>query len=302
MNATDLKKRKERKQQERAAWFMTAPFLIGFAVFGLLPVLSSFVLSFLDYNRLKPLGDIGFSGLKNYIQLFHDEAVWNAFARSGIYMIVYVPGTLILGLVLALLLNRSFFGRGLTRLLVMMPYVTNLVAVAMVFSMLLDPFDGPVNQLLRSIGVEHPPLWLGGAKEVLPTIALISVWQGAAFHTIVYLAALQSVSKELYEAAEIDGAGKWKSFWSITLPTVSPTTFFLLIVSMIGALQNYGAIKVFSNGGPGDASRVISFNIYEEAFSYNHYSYASAQAVILFVIVLIITLVQWKGQKRWVHY
>ncbi|MBC8081133.1 MAG: sugar ABC transporter permease [Gorillibacterium sp.] len=302
MKSLIVGKSRASKQQERAAWMMIAPFLIGFAVFGLLPVLSSFLLSFLDYNRMKPLGEIGFSGLANYIQLFGDSAVWKAFLRSGIYMIVYVPGTLALGLTLALLLNRSFFGRGMIRLMVLMPYVTNIVAVAMVFSVLLDPFDGPVNKMLAFLGVEKPPLWLGGTNEVLPTIALISVWQGAAFHTIVYLAALQSVPRDLYEAADMDGASKWRTLWSITLPAVSPTTFFLMIVSMIGALQNYGVIKVFSNGGPGDASRVISFNIYEEAFSYNHYSYASAQSVILFLIVLIITLVQWKGQKRWVHY
>ncbi|WP_106769280.1 carbohydrate ABC transporter permease [Paenibacillus faecalis] len=291
-----------KKQEERAAVMMIMPFMIGFIIFALIPVVYAIVLSFLNYNSLMDLKDVKWIGLSNYIQVFQDEVALKAFLKSFYYILIYVPSVLIFGFVMALLLNKAFYGRTVIRTLILMPYVSNLVAVAMVFAILLDPFNGPVNMLLGYLGIDNPPMWLAGTKEVIPTVALISVWQGSAFHTIVYLAALQGVPRELYEAAEIDGASRWKKITNVTLPMISPTTFFLIIVSIINALQNYSAIKVYSDGGPGDASRVISYNIYEEAFSYNHFSYAGAQSVLLFLIVLVITIIQWKGQKKWVHY
>lgn len=296
------KKYNLRKQEEKAAITMVLPFMIGFIIFGLIPVIYAIVLSFLNYNSLMDLKEVKWVGLSNYVQVFQDEVALKSFLKSFYYILIYVPSTLIFGFTMAILLNKAFYGRTVIRTFILMPYVSNLVAVAMVFSILLDPFNGPVNTLLGYLGVDNPPMWLAGSKEVIPTVAMISVWQGSAFHTIVYLAALQGVPKELYEAAEIDGASPWKKIKNITLPMISPTTFFLIIVSIINALQNYSAIKVYTDGGPGDASRVISYNIYEEAFSYNHFSYAGAQSVLLFLIVLAITIIQWKGQKKWVHY
>ncbi|MWV43967.1 ABC transporter permease subunit [Paenibacillus sp. HJL G12] len=288
-------------RERGAAWVFVLPFVIGFLIFNIIPMAYSVYISFMDYNSFKALNSIKFIGFDNYVRLFHDPIALNAFVKSFIYTVFYVPGLILLSFLVATLLNRAFALRALTRTLILMPYVANVVAVSIVWSILLDPFGGPVNQLLTKLGMD-PPLWLSGVKTALPTIAGINVWQSLAFQTIVFLAALQGVNKELYEAADIDGASRWRRLWSITLPVISPTTFFLVITSIIGSFQNYASVRMLTNGGPGTSSRVISLNIYEEAFTLNHYSYASAQAIILFAIVLVITIIQWKGQKRWVHY
>lgn len=288
-------------REKGTAFVFVVPFMIGFLIFSVIPMVYSVVMSLMDYNSFKPLDKIKFIGLDNYTRLFHDPIALNAFVKSFLYTLFYVPGLIIISFVLAKLLNRTFALRGITRTFILMPYVANVVAVSIVWSILLDPFGGPVNQIIQSLGFE-PPLWLSGIKTALPTIAGINIWQSIAFQTIVFLAAIQGVNKDLYEAADIDGAGKWKKLWSITLPVISPTTFFLVITSIINSFQNYASVRMLTNGGPGTSSRVISLNIYEEAFTLNHYSYASAQAMILFAIVLVITIIQWKGQKRWVHY
>ncbi|MBP2000074.1 multiple sugar transport system permease protein [Paenibacillus shirakamiensis] len=284
-----------------AALVFVLPFIIGFLIFNVIPMVYSVIISLMNYNSFKPLSMVKFVGLDNYVRVFHDPIALNAFVKSFLYTLFYVPGLIIFSFILAKLLNRTFALRGFTRTLILMPYVANVVAVSIVWSILLDPFGGPVNQIIQSLGFE-PPLWLSGMKTVLPTIAGVNVWQSLAFQTIVFLAAIQGVNKDLYEAADIDGAGRWRRLWSITLPVISPTTFFLVITSIINSFQNYASVRMLTNGGPGTSSRVISLNIYEEAFTLNHYSYASAQAIILFVIVLVITIIQWKGQKRWVHY
>ncbi|GHI00042.1 carbohydrate ABC transporter permease [Neobacillus kokaensis] len=289
-------------QEKGAAVLFILPFLIGFLTFNIFPIIYSFVISFMDYNTLKPLSEANFIGFENYIHLLRDKIAMSAFLNSFYYTLIYVPGVLIFSFLLAMLLNRAFALRGITRTMILIPYVANVVAVAIVWSILLNPYDGPINQILIKIGIENPPLWLNGIKTALPTIAIINVWQNLAFQTIVFLAALQGVDRSLYEAAEVDGASVWRKMINVTLPSISPTTFFLLITSIIGSFQNYATVRMLTNGGPGNASRVISLNIYEEAFSLNHYSYASAQAIVLFIIVLVITIFQWKEQKRWVHY
>lgn len=288
-------------REKGAALIFVLPFIIGFIVFNVIPMLYSIVISLMDYNSFKPLSKIGFTGVDNYTRVFNDPIALGAFVKSFIYTLFYVPGLIILSFIMAMLLNKTFALRGLTRTLILMPYVANVVAVSIVWSILLDPFGGPINQLIEMFGVT-PPMWLSGVKTALPTIAGINVWQSLAFQTIVFLAALQGVNRELYEAADMDGASRLRRLWSITLPAISPTTFFLVITSIIGSFQNYASVRMLTNGGPGTSSRVISLNIYEEAFTLNHYSYASAQAMILFAIVLVITIIQWKGQKRWVHY
>ncbi|GAB6989255.1 carbohydrate ABC transporter permease [Paenibacillus pini] len=288
-------------REKGAAFVFVIPFMIGFLIFNIIPMVYSVVISLMDYNSFKPMNMIKFIGFDNYTRLFHDPIALNAFGKSFLYALFYVPGLIILSFLLAILLNRTFALRGITRTFILMPYVANVVAVSIVWSILLDPFGGPVNQIIAKFGIE-PPLWLSGVKTALPTIAGINIWQSLAFQTIVFLAAIQGVNKDLYEAADIDGASRWKRLWSITLPVISPTTFFLVITSIISSFQNYASVRMLTNGGPGTSSRVISLNIYEEAFTLNHYSYASAQAMILFAIVLVITIIQWKGQKRWVHY
>lgn len=300
----NTKKRKQAsiyKQEGRAALIFILPFLIGFAIFNIIPFVYALVISFMDYNTLKDISTIKFLGFDNYVKFFNDPIALKAVVKSFTYTAIYVPGLLISSFFVAILFNRQFFMRKLSRTMILIPYVANVVAIAMVWSIILDPYDGPVNTILSGLGFD-PPMWLGGTSTALPTIAIISIWLNFSFQTIVYLAALQEVPSELYEAAELDGANAIQRIFKITVPLVSPTTFFLMVTSIIGSFQNYAIVRMLTNGGPGISSRVLSLNIYEEAFSYNKFSYASAQSMVQFAVILVFTIILVRGQKKWVHY
>ena len=183
--------------------------------------------------------------------------------------------------------------------MIYMPYVANVIAIGIVWSIVLNPFQGPINALLRLAGVPEAslPQWLMGVKSSLPTLAGIKVWQNLAFQTIVFLAALQEVPRELYECAQIDGAGWWRKLFRITLPVISPTTFFLIVVTVIGSFNSFAIVKALTNGGPGSATRIITLFIYDQAFRYSYYSYSNALACLLFLFILLVTLLQWKAAE-----
>ena len=290
--------------EARVALAFIAPFFLGFVVFNLLPLLYSGYLSLVNFNSFSEAGPRDFIGLRNYLRAFADRLAMASYARSSLFSLLYVAGIIVLSFLAAVLLNRRLFLRTMSRTLIYMPYVANVVAIGIVWSIVLNPFGGPINSLLKVIGVPEPalPQWLTGVKSALPTVAGIKVWQNLAFQTIVFLAALQDVPRELYECAEIDGATGWRKLARITLPLISPTTFFLVVVTVIGSFNSLAIVKALSDGGPGSASRIITLFIYEQAAKYSYYSYANALACLLFLFILAVTLLQWKAQKRWVHY
>lgn len=294
-----------RRQEIRAAFFFVTPFLLGFLVFDAFPMVSAVGMSLLNLNALSGLSDpskLAFVGLDNYLKVFGDPLALASFGRSFVFTGLYVPALNLGAIGLALLITRAFWGKTFVRTLIFTPYVTNIVAVAILWGLLLNPFGGVVNELLKVLGVAEPPLWLYGLETSLPTLAFISVWKDVAFPMVVYMAAINNVSPELYEAAEVDGASKLRQFFSITLPMISPTIFAMVVTSIINSFQNYALVRTMTNGGPGDASRVAVLNIYEQAFDYNRFGYASAQAILMFLVILLITVIQWRGQKKWVHY
>jgi multiple sugar transport system permease protein len=291
-------------REERTALLFIAPFFLGFLLFHLLPLLYSVFLSLVDFNTLGRVRTDRFAGLGNYARVFQDHLALASYARSLYFSVIYVAGIITVSLFLALLLNRELFLRTASRTMIYMPYVANVIAVGIVWAIVLNPFEGPVNALLERAGVaeDRLPQWLLGVHSALPTVAGIKVWQNLAFQTIVFLAALQEVPVELYECAEIDGAGGWRKLTGITLPMISPTMFFLVVVTVIGSFNSLAIVKALTDGGPGSATRIITLFIYEQAFRYSYYSYATALACLLFLFILAVTLVQWKAQKRWVHY
>lgn len=204
---------------------------------------------------------------------------------------------MIVGFILAVLLNKGVHLKNTIRAMVFLPYVSNMVAVAVIFKILLGP-KGPIIHLLSSIGMQNPPNLLLDLKLALPTIVCIAVWKGVGLNMIVYLAALQDIPKSLIEAAQIDGANKLQIILKVILPKLSPTTFFLLISSIITSLQNFTVIKALTDGGPGQATTVMSLSIVQTAFTKFQTSYASAQAILVFIIVMVITIIQWRGQKN----
>ncbi len=293
-------------QESITAGIFVAPYVGGFILFTMIPIFIAFYMSLLNFNQFGDFADI-FNGkidfvfFQNYIKFFNDPIATESFIKSFYFAIIYVPLVMVISLFLALLLNKAFAFKTLSRSLIFLPYVTNIVAVAMIFTLLLDT-QGIVNSLLSTLGVQNPPGWLMDPDYSLPTTALVNVWHQIPYVSIIYLAALQDVPSELYEASQVDGANKFSQLINVTLPSISPATFFIFITSLASSFKNYALVKTLTNGGPGISSRVAVLNIYEEAFNYYHYSYAAAQAVLLFLVILTITLIQWKGQKKWVHY
>lgn len=284
-----------------AGYLFVTPYIILFMIFTGIPFISSFILSFLNVKFITRLDNLKFVGFDNFIKIFTNQETLSALIRTFQYSAIYVPLIMVIGFILAVLLNKGVHMKNSIRAMVFLPYVSNMVAIAVIFKILLGP-KGPVVSLLTSIGMQNPPNLLLDLELALPTIVCIAVWKGVGLNMIVYLAALQDIPKELIEAAQIDGANKLQIILKVILPKLSPTTFFLLISSIITSLQNFTVIKALTDGGPGQATTVISLSIVRTAFTKFQTSYASAQAILVFIIVMIITIIQWRGQKKWVNY
>lgn len=283
-----------------AGYLFITPYVSGFLVFQGIPFLMAFILGFTNIKFISRLEEAAFVGFDNFLRMFNDPEVMAALGRTGLYTLMYVPLIMLLGFCFAYAVNQKIYARGVIRTMLFLPYVSNIMAVSVVFKLLLSP-QGPFMSFMGALGVDMlPPLYnLNGA---LPTVVLIAVWSGMGLNMITFLAALQNVPREMLEAAEIDGAGRWGKIRNVVIPCIAPTTFFLMISSLITSLQNFTVIQAMTEGGPGQATTVLSVSIVRTAFTRYQTAYASTQAIILFVIVLAITLIQWRGQRKWVNY
>ncbi len=295
------KRRNWQAKENRAGYLFILPYMLAYVVFTGIPFLIAFGLSFVNVKFITKLDNIKFVGLDNFIRFFKSPEALAALWRTFEYSLIYVPLIMVLGFVLAVLLNKGVFMKKSIRAMTFLPYVSNMVAVAVIFKLLLGQ-GGPIYGIMQSLGMQEPPLLLLDQTWALPTVVVISVWKGVGLNMITYLAALQDVPAELLEAAQLDGANKWQQIKNVVIPKVSPTTFFLLISSILTSLQNFTVIQALTGGGPGQATTVMSVNIVRTAFTKYETSFASAQAMIIFAIVMIITLIQWRGQKKWVNY
>ena len=246
-------------------------------------------------------GAIKFTGLENYIRLFTDEWFINSYRNNIVFTLITVPALLALGLVLAVIINKYIWGGGVVRILIFIPYIASVVAVCTVWMVLLQPSYGPINSFLRAIGIENPPGWLTDFKWSLSSIMIIYIWQQVGYYAIVFLAGLKGISEDVYEAASIDGASTIRQFFSITIPLISPTTFFLAIMGIIGSFKVFDQISVLTQGGPGSSSSVMAYYVYRTAFEYFDMGYANTLAWALFVLVFAVTLVQWKLQSKFTN-
>jgi ABC-type sugar transport system permease subunit len=197
-----------------------------------------------------------------------------------------------------MLLNRKLKGIGFFRVAIFFPYITSLVAVAVVWNMLFSPTDGPINQFLQFVGVANPPGWTSSSDWAMPAVILTSVWRDMGYYMILYLAGLQAIPTELYEAAEVDGASPWQRFWNVTVPSLRPTTFFVVVMLTVSSFKVFDLIVVMTNGGPGRATTVLSQLIYQEGIGEGKFGYSSAVSLVLFLIVLTVTVLQFKIQQR----
>lgn len=290
---------KLQKKEALTGYLFVTPYLIMFAIFTGVPFLFAFVISFLNMKFLTKLDNLRFVGFSNFLRMLKSPEVMNALGRTILYSAIYVPLIMVAGFVFAYLLNKGVFMKKALRSAVFLPYVSNMMAIAVVFKIFLGP-RGPVMPLLNLFGLEKPLLL--DLKLALPTVVAIAVWKGVGLNMLTYLGALQGVSKELLEASEIDGANRRQQILKVILPSLSPTTFFLLISSMITSLQNYTIIQSLTEGGPGQVTTTMAVSIVRTAFIQYETSFASAQALVVFAIVMLITLIQWIGQKKWVNY
>lgn len=295
------------RQQKRdlIAYSFIAPNFIGFAVFTLGPVIFAFVLAFLKWDGNSP---IEFAGLENFAAMIGNSRFLASLKNTIVYCIATVPLTLAAAIGLAVVLNQKIKGRNFFRTVSFFPYVASLVAVAAVWNMLFSPAkSGPVNMLLYKVfrvAAKDLPKWAASPDWVMFTIVLFSVWKNMGYYMVIYLAGLQGINTELYEAASLDGAGAWQKFRYITWPQLQPTTFFVTIILTINCFKVYDIVYMLAGGSNGvinESAIVLVYHIYEEAFRNWNLGYASAVAMVLFLLVLVVTIVQFRGEKKYAN-
>lgn len=277
-------------------WAFAAPFVILFGAFLALPILASFLLSFTSFglrDLANPAG-ASFVGIKNYIDLLGDPKFWTALFNTFYFVVVGVPLTLAFGLLIANALNRGVTRfRTAFRVGYYLPVITSIVAIAVVWRFLLNPDVGLINMLLGGLGIAGPA-WLADPVLAMPAIIAMAVWRNLGFAMIVFLAGMQAIPATLYEAAGIDGAGRWQSFRFVTIPMLRPTILFMTVITTIGYLQLFEEPFVMTDGGPLDKTLSVTMYMFQQGFKFFHQGYASAIAYVLFVIVAIVAVLQFK--------
>jgi multiple sugar transport system permease protein len=287
-----------RRGETLAAYLFLLPNIVGFLVFTLIAVLASAGIALTNWDIISTPD---FVGLRNFERLLGDESFLKVLWNTTAFTVASVAGSMLLSLGVALAMNTAIRGIVVFRTAYYLPVVTSSVAVAVVWTWFYNPDFGPLNYYLTALGF-RPPQWLGSPEWALPAVIIVSVWKAIGYDMIIWLAGLQGIPQHLYEAAAIDGAGRWRRFTAITLPMLTPTTFFVLVISLIRAFQVFDIVQVMTDGGPADATRTMVLFIYDQGFRYLKMGYAAAVAWTLFVIIFLITIVQWRIQQRWVHY
>lgn len=279
-------------------WIFLAPTLVGLFLATLGPVLAAVGISFTDWDVLTPPT---FASFDNYRKLLEDPTFATALKNTVYYVGGMVPISTVLALFFALMMNQKLRAITLYRTAYFLPVVSSTVAVALVWSWIYSKDFGLLNYLLRQVGIESLG-WLSSTTWAMPAVIIMSIWGNLGVGIVIFLAGLQSISETYYEAAEVDGANRWDQFWHITLPLITPSLFFYFIITMIGAFQTFEQIYIMTRGGPVNSTTTIVYYIYRNAFRNFKMGYASAQAIVLFFIIMVLTLIYWRLQERWVTY
>jgi multiple sugar transport system permease protein len=288
-----------RRQETIAGYLFLLPNILGFLVFSSIPVVATFSISLLDWDLIRAPR---FVGLDNYVKLLTDDAVFRkVLFNTAYYVVGTVPAGIVLSLLLALAMNANVRGIAIFRVIFFIPVISASVAVAVMWRWLYNTDYGLINLMLTSIGLKGVP-WLASTAWAMPAVILMAIWKTLGYNMVIFLAGLQSIPAHLHEAAAIDGANGFQRFRHITLPLLAPTTFFVLVISVISSFQVFDLAFVLTKGGPGDATNTMVMYIYNQAFQFFHMGYAAAIAWVLFGIIFVITLLQHQLQKRWVHY
>lgn len=280
-----------------SAWLYLSPALILLCIFYFYPTVRLLCDSFFNWDGMGPRTFVGF---QNYQMLVGDNEFWQTVTNSFVFIIGSVPTGMAISLVMALLIQKSLIGRDIFRTIFFAPVVTSLVAAGLVFVWLLNYDFGVLNLMLEKFGLKKLP-WLVDDQYAMFSVILMTIWKDAGYNMILFLAGLNNISETYYEAARIDGAGSWQMFWKITWPLLMPTTFFILVVRIIFSFRTFEQIYAMTKGGPVGSTTVFVYYIYEKAFKYFEMGYASAAAIALLLIVLMLTYIQFKVVKNETH-
>ena len=288
-----------RDHETLAAYLFLGPNIVGFLVFTAIPVAAALVLAFYDWDLL--LG-AEYVGLANFRELLVEDSVFrDALLNTAYFAFVSVPLSVAAGLIAALLVNQAIRGVVAFRSIFLLPYVTITVALSLVWKWLYLPDVGLVNAVLGLVGIDGPS-WLTSSRWSMPALIIMSVWKSFGYNMVLFLAGLQGIPHHLYDAAKVDGASSWQRFRDVTVPMLSPTTFFVVVISIIGSFQVFDQALIMTNGGPGTATTTLVLYIYQVGFQSFHMGYAAAVAWVLFAVVFVFTLIQFRAQRRWATY
>ncbi|MEE1327776.1 MAG: sugar ABC transporter permease [Oscillospiraceae bacterium] len=306
-----MKKSKTEKLRKQGSGLLVAspfllPSLIGLMIFSLMPLIISGLISLTDWNGLDQLMQPGFFqehfiGLENYKTILTTPEFWKTLGNTAEYIVLYIPFMLAASLLVAYLLSRPCKAIGVFRVVYYIPVLTSWVAASLIWKSVLSPQYGALNGILAIFGIEGPG-WLLDENWAMPAIVLVSVWKDMGFFGLILLSGIVGINKTYYEAADIDGANGWTKFTKITLPLLTPSIFYVVIVAMINSFQLFPQIMIMTGGGPNGATQVMVERIYQYGFRYFRMGYAAAFSWILFAIIMMFTAIQMKGQERWVHY
>ena len=285
-----------RWHEAKWAYIFLLPNLLLFAAFTIYPVFASFFYSLNEWTIQNPMK---FIGLNNYIALLSDTTFRKVLGNTFYYTAGVIPFQTALGLLIAVALNQKLRFTTVYRSVYFVPVVTSSIAVSMVWQWMYQPEWGVFNSLLKIVGIQGPN-WLFSTTWSMPAVILLSIWKNVGYSVVLYLAALQSVPESLYESAMIDGANSWQRFWKVTMPLISPTTFFIIVLSVIGSFQSFDQIYVLTQGGPARATSVIAHYLYQNGFQFFKMGYAAAIAYVMFAFLLVVTIIQWYYRRRWV--
>ena len=290
---------KMERAEQRAGLLFIAPVLLQFLIFFLLPIGFAVYASFTNWNVIRGTQD--FIGFRNFIEIFNDRRFWTAVGNT-FYMIIPIPVYLTLGLLFAMACNRNTPGNKVFRVLYYLPYITSIVALVIMWQWLFNFEFGLVNGMLRSVFGIQGPNWLGDPTWIKRTIVIMIIWKMVGIVSIYLLAALKNIPGSYYEAAKIDGANTFRCFYKITVPLITPTLFYLTIIGIIGSLQTFVEVQLFTtDGGRNYSAATVVYYVWQRAFSSNEMGYASAAAVLFGLFILLVTLFQFKLSKKWVH-
>lgn len=280
-----------------APWLFVLPTIVGLALFRVGPIVAAFLVSFTRWNVIS---SPQWQGLANYRELMSSEIFWRVLKNTVVFSVTYVPGVMVCGLFLAILVNTKLKGITFFRGLYYLPVITSTVAIGVVWSWILSPRFGVLPRILNNLGVMNVPSFLGDSRYALLTLVVVYIWKMSGYHMILFLAGLQNIPEVYYEAAKIDGATPWQLLRHVTLPLLSTTTFFIMIIALIQSLQTFDLTFAMTEGGPNNASATLSFFTYVNAFVHFRMGYAASMAFVLFLIVGSITLANFWARKYWV--